>query len=178
MQKVLSKREKIILYFIFAIFPFSIVFNFLIAPVLNKYEFLNKEIAVNRTKLTRQLRLLSKKEAIQSRYSRFSSKLKPLNQEQDTYLMVLSELENLAKDANIRIIDIRPEKTGQGKTGGYNEILINLRTEGGIEEYMKFIYNVENSLGLLKIKRLQLTSKLNNQWLEGDFSISQISYSD
>lgn len=178
MQKILTKREKLILYFIGTIFIFSIAFNFLIAPVLNRYELLNKEIAAGRLRLARYLSLKGKKENIQGKYSKFAAAFKSFSQQQDTYLAVLSELENLAKGANVRIVDIRPQKSLSQGAASYSEITVDLRAEAGIEEYMKFIYDIENSLWLLKIKRLQLVSKPNSQALEGNFSISLISYAD
>ena len=60
----------------------------------------------------------------------------------------------------------------------YKEILIDLRTEGTQEGYLKFFYNIENSLALLRIKKFRLTAKTNTQTLEGSFSISQLSLSE
>jgi Tfp pilus assembly protein PilO len=171
--RVLTKREKTILYITIVIFILSLGFNFFIVPILTKNEKLNKEIILARTRLKKHLQLLSQKEYIQSEYNKFSSNYKASNQQEGTLGSALSELENLAKNANIRIVDIRPEATKN--LALYKEILIDLRTEGTMEGYLKFIYDLENSLSLLRIKRLRLSSKLNSQALEGSFSISQLS---
>jgi len=176
MQRILTKREKLIFYFTAVIMVFGAGFNFLIIPVLNKYDSLNKEISISRAKLAKHLRLLSQKEGIQNKYSKFSSKFK-FSAQQDAYLTVLSELENLAKNANIRIVDLRPQRA-VGNKRAYSEILIDLRAEGDIAGYTRFIYDVENSLLLLKIKKFQLNAKPNTPALEGVFSILQISYAD
>jgi hypothetical protein len=80
----------------------------------------------------------------------------------------MANLENLAKGAGIKIVDIRPETSRKS-----DSIIIELRTEGSIDSYGKFIYDVETSLFLLKVKRLQLTAKPNTASLEGVFTISQ-----
>lgn len=176
MQKVLSAREKGILYFTISIVAFSIVFNFLIAPLLKKNDTLNREIELTRMKLKKYLGLLGQKENIQNKYSKLAQELDFSYLNENNIVTTLSKLEDLAKNANIRIIDIRP----QGAAGGslpYKALTIDLRTEGEMEGYLKFIYNLENSLLLLKIKRFQLSSKSNAQSLEGSFTISQISAS-
>lgn len=174
MYRILTKREKIILYCTVGVVLLSIIFNFFLSPIIAKNENLNKEINFTKTKLKKYVRLLSQRDAIQSKYAKFANTLSSAGEQKDALVSALSELENLAKNANIRIIDLRPQQ--QAKTLDlYQEILINLRTEGAMEGYLEFIYNLENSLSLLRIKKFQLTAKPNTQTLEGSFSISQIS---
>lgn len=175
MPKILAKREKIILSATIGVIVFSLVFNFLIAPVLSKNDSLNKEINITRTKLKKYMRLLTQKEVIQTKYKKFSSTLR-LPEQEDAAVSALAELENLANNANIRIIDIRPQPAKSLNL--YKEIIIDLRAEGNMESYLKFIYNIEHSLLSLAIKRLQLNAKPNAQVLEGSFSISQLSLSE
>lgn len=177
MIRVLAKRERIILYATIGVVIFAIAFNFLLAPVLTKNDNLNREINLKRAKLKKYLWLISQKEAIQSKYSKFSPAPSVSDQQQDVLVSALSELENLAKNSGIRIIDLRPQQGAKG-SDLYKEILIDLRTEGSMDGYLKFIYNLENSLSLLRIKKFQLTAKPNAQVLEGSFSISQLAVLD
>ena len=153
---------------------FAIGFNFFLAPVLLKNDRLNKEINFTRSKLKKYLLILKKKDAIQAQYSKFASSQKLAEEDQDNLVAAFAQLEDLSKSANIRIIDIRPE-TALRNQALYNEIVIDLRTEGTIEGYLKFIYDLENSISLLRIKRFRLNAKPNSQTLEGIFSISQLS---
>lgn len=168
MHSVLKKREKIILYITIGIIFFSLAFNFVIAPVLGKYGVLSKETNLNKTKLKKYLKLLNRKAEIQNKYRRFSSGAELEADTKDILVAAMATLENLAKGAGIRIIDIRPQAAVKGNT-----VIIDLRTEGPIEGYTKFIYDVETSLLLLKVKRLQLTAKPNVAALEGIFTVSQ-----
>ena len=168
MHNVLKKREKVILYLTIGIIFFSIAFNFIIAPVLSKYDTFNKEINLNKIRLKKYLTLLSQKDEIQNKYGRFSSNLELATGTKDTFVVAMATLENLAKGASVRIIDIRPQAAAKG-----GAVIIELRTEGKIEGYTKFIYDLETSLLLLKVKRLQLTAKPNMALLEGVFTVSQ-----
>lgn len=172
MLKILSKRERVILSAAVGVVIFAAGFNFLIAPILSKNDSLNKEITLTRAKLRKYRWLLSQKDYIQGKYSKFSSAAKLSVEEEDALTSALSELENLAKNANIRIIDLRPQATKSSDL--YREIFIDLRAEGTMEGYLNFIYNLENSLSLLRIKKFQLSARPNTAVLEGSFSISRI----
>ena len=174
MKKILSKRERLILYSTIGLILFSIIFNFLIAPALKRNDDLNKEIALTRLKLKKYMRLMSEKEAINARYAQFSLHAANLtDQKRDTALSALSELENFAHDAGIRILDIRPQAL---KTlGAYKENNVELKTEGSMEGLLKFMYDIEHSLSLLEITRLRLALKPGSSLLEAVFSISSLS---
>lgn len=172
MLKLLNKRERVILAATFGVIIFSVIFNFLIAPVLAKNDSLNKEINLARRKLEKSLRLVSQKDYLNIKYSRLSPIDEASGETPDTSVSVLSELERLAKGANIRLLEIRPQPSKQLKL--YKEALIDLRTEGDMENYLKFIYDIEHSPFLLRLKRLQLSTKPNTLLLQGNLSISQL----
>ncbi len=177
MAKVLTRREKGIFFTTVAVVVFSLIFHFLIAPVINDNDILNKEISVAQSKLSKYLRLLSQKDNIEKAYNQFSSALNIKDAQDDKQVEILTELERLAKEANIRIIDIRPSLNVFSGSSAYKETLVDFRAEGNMTGFTKFIYEVENSLSLLQIKKLQLTTRSNLQGLEGSFSISQLSLS-
>jgi hypothetical protein len=170
MQKVLSKREKIILYATVSVIVLSVGFNFIIAPVLTQNDNLNKEISITKARLQKYMRLLGHKDAIQNKYGRYAQGLQPADAQAGTLAGALAELDNLAKGSGITIVDIRP----QGPTGANRGITVELRAEGDMDGFLKFIYTIENSLSLFDIRRLQLTYKPNTQVLEGTFLIVQL----
>jgi hypothetical protein len=172
MPRIFKKREKIIFYLVVALVAASVGFNLIMEPLLAKDKLLSSEINAGRLKLKKYAQLLAQKETIENDFNKFSV---PLNNSgsQVASVSALSEIENLAGAANIRIVDLRPQSA---KTiEGYKEILIELKAEGKIEDYLKFIYAVENSLFLLKIKRFVLTARVGPGLLEANLSISQIS---
>lgn len=173
MTRVFSQREKIILSITAAVLIFSLAFNFLFLPLFRKNAALNKEIKVSRLKLKRYLYLLEHKEHLNDKYGSLAADLNLSVAGKDILLAALSELEVLAKDANIRIIDLRPENPKARDL--YQEIIIALRTQGAMEDLLKFIYLLRQSASALMIKKLQLNAQPNSALLEGEFCLSQVS---
>jgi hypothetical protein len=173
MIKILTARERLILYLTLGFALFSLGFNYLALPLLDKNYSLNKEIAAAESKLTKYLRLLGRQDGIRDKYAKLSLDFKLTGRKPDALFAVLSELENIAKESNIRIIDLRPQVPNNSSL--YKGVFVELKTEGVAQDYLKFIYNIENSLFLLEIKRFQLAAKQAQQVLEGSFSILEIS---
>jgi hypothetical protein len=175
MLKVLTKRERLILYLTAGVIFFSLAFNFFLAPFLSRNSLLNRQITLTRQKLKKSLRLLSQRDSLQARYNKLSLHSQLPASRGDIVVATLAELENIARSSGIRIIDLRPEDLSRGGSGIYEEIAVDLRAEGEMEGYIKFIYNLENSLSLLRIRRFQLSAKPKSSLLDGSFSISSIS---
>jgi len=175
-MKILTAREKIILYITVLVLAFSAAFSPVIIPLVNKDRILSQGITVTRLKFKKYLWLLSQKENIQDKYKEFSKTFKAPGQKEDIVVLALTQLENLAKESGIQIVDIRPQLSKNSSS--HKEILVDLRTEGQIAGYFKFIYGIENPLSLFRIKKLQISTKINSQAIEGNFSISQLSILD
>lgn len=173
MSRLLTKREKIILHWTIGLIIFSALLHIVIVPVLKKNDALNKRKQITRLRLIKYTRLLAQKESLEEKFKSVSSILRLPEQQKNPAVSGLLELENLAKAANIRIIDIRPQTTKQ--TGTYKETVIDIKTEGDMLEHMKFIYDIEHSFSLFTIRKLKLNCKPNSRILEGFFSMSQLS---
>lgn len=173
MLKALNKREKIILAVTCAVVVFSLLSKLIIEPVLARNEALNKGIRMTQEKLKKYLRLLSQKEYLKGSYAKISSSVNIPPEGKDDLTGILSEIENLARDANLRIVDMRPQSPKS--LSSYKESYLELRAEGDMESCLKFIYNIENSLALLAVKKFQISAKPASSILEASFLISQVS---
>ncbi len=168
MQKFISKKEKLFLFLALGVFALAILLKFILIPLLNENAALNKDIYINRVKLNKYTGLLRNKADIQDRYNKFFGRFAGSVIELNKTDSVLSDLDSLAKGADIRIVDMRPQ--GVSKS---NELVVDLKTEGQMENYLKFLYNFEYSLPLLRVKKIQLHAKPNTQYLEGSFTVSR-----
>jgi hypothetical protein len=173
---MITKREKSIFTITAAVVLASLAFSFIIAPLLRRAQALNQEIRVARFKLKRSLSLLSREAEIKGRYDQFAQRHHVSAEGPEAQISSLTVLEDLAREAGIRIIDMRPQSARALES--YQQTLIDLRTEGALEGYFRFLYSIENSLTLLEIKRFQLNARSNSQLLEGSFTISQLSLTD
>lgn len=177
MIKVLSKREKIFFYTTVGVILFAVIFNIFIAPAINKNDALNSQIRLNRDRLEKYTWLIANKEFIQKKYAKFAPLDETSKEEGTGTVATLADLEKLAINSGVKIVDIRPRQEARG-AGSYKENTIELRAEGSLENYMKFIYNLENSLVLLRIKRFQISSRPNSAILDGNFLVAQLANSD
>ena len=72
------------------------------------------------------------------------------------------------------MINIKP--IGTKDFGRYKELLIDLSSEGSLQQFTKFLYDVENAKNMiLKVRHFVLTSKAGQEGaLKGAFLISKI----
>jgi hypothetical protein len=158
MQKVMSRRERIILYVTIAVVALSVVFKVFFAPLLARMQTLDRDIALTGEKINKYSRLLAQKDSLRSRYNDLISQMgTPEGQKKDTLVNALRGLENIARSAQIRIVDIRPQASGS--QGSSKEVLIELKSAGSMEGFLKFIYDVQSSLLLLRVKKFELSAK-------------------
>jgi len=166
--KLKSRREKIIFSITVGVIACAVVFNYLIIPVFERDSRLTKEISLAEAKLQRFRWLLSQKDSLNEKYNGAGSKLGA--GEDNSVMAALSELEVLAKSSGIRIVEIRPEASSFTR-GQSRESLIELRAEGQIQGYIRFMYEIESSLSLFSIKKLQIVSRGSAGNLEARFTI-------
>jgi len=177
MKKILTKRERFFVYITASAIIFAISYNRVIEPLMNKSINLNREISSKEIKLKKYKGFLGQGDQLQKIYKKYSLPEDNPADIRDTFLGTLKELEKLARTSGIAILDIRPDQKKRSK-GKISESTIGLKTEGTLKSYLEFIYKMENTPSLLKINKLQLSSKTNSEFLEGRFTIGQILISD
>ncbi len=170
-MRVFSKRETVVLFVTVGVVFFAVFFNTALAPVLRKNDLLDRKIVLSKRKLANYRLLLSRQEKIRNEYRKFFSGAWGQGKTGDTAVAALYLLENLAKEARVSIIEIRPRG---GSEDGFSEknTLFFLRTEGALEGYVRFIYELENPLSLIRIRSFQLNARPNSQALEGSFVVA------
>ena len=173
MLKILSGREKIIFFAALFTVIAGFIFNFFVLPVVKKNGLLDRQIFLAQEKLYKYSLLLKQKVYIQDKYQKLSLGRIVAQNNKDPLVSALSEIEAIAKQANIRIIDIRPSEAKKQRVAS-----IDFRAEATLEAYIEFMYNIESSLSLLRIEKFQLNAKPNTEALEGTFSISKLQVKD
>jgi len=168
-MKIFNKREKFIAYSVVFLICFWVVISLFISPLLQKNDSLNKEIQFTAAKLKKYKWLLNNKERILKKYGGDGNYVLS---SPGIEFNLLSELESAAKLYGITIIDVRPQGLFND-SGSSRGASVDLRAEGSIQNFVKFIYAIENSISMFNISRFQLKSKPNSSLLEGTFSISQ-----
>ena len=173
MLERLRRRERIILYLTFVVVVSSLIYNFLLEPIVERYRLLNQEVIRNQVKLQKYLSLLRQKERIKQDFDKISEGLKTDYSEQEQMALILSEIEGLSRRSSVHITQIKPQPTKD--FGTYKEFPVEIRAEAKIENLSQFIYNLQNSPQLLRTKKLFLNTKsATSDILETTILISKI----
>lgn len=159
--KKLKKRERILLYLVFALIASSLIYNFILEPIVKRYCLVNQEINKSQAKLKKYRYMLSQKEKIRAQFERISESVKTEYSEEEQMALILSEIEDLSRRSSVRITQIKPQTTKD--YGTYKELSAEIKAEAKIEDISRFIYNLQDSPQLLRTKKLLLNTKSADQ---------------
>ena len=168
-----SIREKRLVAITLALASLSIGYIFILEPFYKKYVGFNQEIHVKQIRLAKSLRLVKEKDAITREYKKYSRLLTTSGSEEEEMAAVLSEIEKTGKAAGIYMSDVKPQRVKD--MDFYRELLVEIKFQATMQTLAQFIYNLESSHSLLKVKRLQINIKGGGDVsIEGNLQISKI----
>lgn len=169
---MLNLRERTILYSGLAIIAGALLFNLFFAPLLKRNALLDKKIALALAKARNKLQLVGDKGEFVERYRALFGKALPDNSLGEGAVAALAQLEALAKEAGVRIVEIRPQRTQRYPQ--YQEFPVEVRLEGTMDKYVSFIYAVGNAPSLLRIKRFLISAQPSSQLLSATFLVAYL----
>jgi len=157
-----SKRERTLVIGVASLVFASLLYIFLVEPVIKRYGGTGEQIEAKRLKLKKASKLLKQKEQVSSLFQELSGIVKSGQGSQEEEMAeLLSEIENLARESNIRISGMKPLSIKE--ISFYKKYTVEIDSEGSIEELMKFLHAVQASPQVLKVEQLELTSKSGAQ---------------
>ncbi len=152
-----SRRERYIFYIalvsILAVFFDRVV----VQQVMSRLDKLNKEIYVQEKKLQRSLRILAQKDLITAEYGRYVESLKQIYSDEEEKSRLLSDIEKIAGKSGVFLVNVKPGPIE--KAGGYKRYTVDIRVESEISFLADFIYQLEQSSRLLRVRDFRLTLK-------------------
>jgi len=151
-----SRRERILVISTVTVTVATLAYGFIIDPIIDTYSGLNRQIASSTLKLEKGYRLLKRVEEIKAEYAKYAQLIKPSQTDEEEIASMLTAIEVLARGNNIYIRNIRPEPIKENEF--YKEFIFELTAEAGIERLGKFIYDIQSSGNLLRVKRLTLSA--------------------
>lgn len=173
----MTARERAILYASTAIIALSLIYNFLIEPLIKRWNEVNQEINLVKVRLQQSLSTIKDKDRIDKEYAVYAERLKPRGSDEQEMTYILDGIEKLARNSNLKIVNIKPKPPQDKKF--YKQFMVGLETESDMRSLMKFIYDVKNSPLLLKVDRLNLNTKSSQAGIviRASIAISKISIS-
>jgi len=137
-----------------------IIVYLMLDSVLQGYRGLATDIAIDQEELKKVSRLRDQYRKTHSQLELIKTKL----DHQKKGFSVLSFIEDLAKKENIRenIGSVKPKKLPLGDD--YEENMVELKLDDiTLPKLVDFIFKIENSGNILKVKRLRIKTRYNNR---------------
>lgn len=170
-----SKRERLLSIAVSAVIFMIAAYIFILEPFYSQWNRFGTELETANLKLLKNSKLLYSKEYLEGQYERYKDYLGKEGDQSEEIAAVLKEIEATALNCGVKITSIKPK--GVKQLNGYKQFEVEFISEGKIEQFLKFMYDIENSKRLLKVERLVLSLKSSQQpdILKGTFQIYKIS---
>lgn len=152
-----SAREKVVVCI--AALAISAVFvdRVIVTSLSGKMKELDTQIAAREAEIRKDLRIIAQKRRIEIQHVNYKPYLGTMSTENEEFTAFLKEVDTLARDNSIYVVDLKP--TGTKEIGGAKQYLINLNIEAGMPSLVKFMYGVEDSKKLMTVEKYQLSPK-------------------
>jgi Tfp pilus assembly protein PilO len=152
-----SQRERTVLFFAAAAVSLLLIDRVIVGPVVSKIESLTDQIDEKKVDVERDLRILSYRDRIISERARYDAFLTTIRPEQEEITALLKEVEGLASESGIYLVDMKPRKIED--LGPSKKFVISLTCEAQMTQVIDFMYNIENSETLLTIEQYDISPK-------------------
>ena len=153
----LTKRERYITYISIAIVVCVFFDKAVFTPVMDKLESLNAEIIIQEKKLQKSMQILLQEDYISSEYKEFAQHIKQERSDEEAIAILLSNIEKMAKNSSVSIIDMKPAPVE--KLEFYKRYTIGVEVEAKIGHLADFIYQLEKTPQLLRVGEFRLSPK-------------------
>ena len=153
----MSKKEKN-LFLVTAIFVgFALLYRLVLLPGIGKSRTLNHQIQLKREMIGNALSLLNQKEDIQRKSQKFANYAKGNLSEEEETAVFLKEVEDIAKNSSVQLIDLKPYSAE--RKDFYIEYRIEIETESNMNQLVAFIHNLQGSDSLLRVIKFRINPK-------------------
>jgi len=169
----LSKREKTLFLAVITVIALAFFFKFIAEPLFAQWKTLNDQIKSKAAYIAKNKRLLSRYKSLEEEYVKFPSLSEGVESEEKEVAKALAAIEGISKLSSCYIQNVKPRASK--KIAGYREISFDVTTEGTIVEFSRFLYEIEASKEMLRVKHFTITSKSRGPGnLKGIFLVSKI----
>ena len=151
----MAKREKLLVQITAAIVMVAVLYTFIIEPLISANNSIDREIMTGERRLSKNLRVLKNEDAIKSEYAKHEGLIQPAASDEEEIASMLGAIESLARVNKIDISNIRPDQVKVFEH--YKEFAFELVAQAEIEMLVKFMYDLQNSGNLLRVRRLSLS---------------------
>jgi glutamate synthase domain-containing protein 1 len=169
-----SKRERRLALATLSVVSIAVIYILIVKPVMTSWKSFNNEIRSKLTMIEKDFKILANQKTIEAEYNKLSKYAKSGKSDEEAIADTLTNIENISRNNSCLIVNIKP--VGITKAPSSKEILIEVNAEANIEQFAKFLYDIENPRDvLMNIKRFTISSKSTQTGvLKGVFLISKV----
>ncbi len=157
MRRPLSKREsKIFIFCIFMIFIY-VSYQFVYKPIEKKSKVLEGKIFKTQRRLKKNTKVLQRESVVQKKHKKYIVRFKQSLSNQEEMNRIFSEVEKVARESNVKIIDMKPNKIKE--IDFYKVFSVNIQTQGSMDLISKFLYVLESDPYYFRIDEMNLEKR-------------------
>ncbi|MDD3374459.1 MAG: type 4a pilus biogenesis protein PilO [Candidatus Omnitrophica bacterium] len=155
--KRLSKRESQIFILCILVFLIYIGFQFVYKPIKSQEDLFEKKISVIKKKIKKNLNILKEEGVVKIAYDQYLEAFAQKLSDQQEMSRISSEIEAVAKEADIKIIDMKPQRIREESF--FKNFSLTVQTEGTMNLIMKFLYFLEQKPHHFQIEEVRLEKR-------------------
>jgi Tfp pilus assembly protein PilO len=153
----LNKREKLVLVATVALAVTTSVYGFIVEPVLFRWQRQNEQIEAKLNVYLRNKKLLMSLPAVEAQYAKFPSLVEKNLSEEKEISQVLRTIQGISNVTSCNVVNIKPQPVQRSRS--YKWISFDVTVSGNIESIGQFLYKIETSADLLRVKRVSLSAQ-------------------
>lgn len=173
----LSKRERVIAYFVFAGLSLLAFDRLVLSPVTNRMRVLNREVISQEKRLVRSLSVIAQEEEILKEYDQQAKKLKQTAGDEEVIMVFQSNLERLAERTGLTIANMRSQAIESGDQ--YKRYSVEINARATMAHLADFLFQLERDPQLFRVVEFRLSSiRARRPLLDVRIVISQIRFNN
>ena len=171
--KNFSGREHLLLALTIFVAVAVVVYGLIIEPLIIYGARLNNQIESKTRRLIEYRRLLSVGGALTEEHAKFPAFITAEKSEEEALSKVLVEMERVSQKSGCYIVNVKPHSANE--VGNYKRISFDIIAEGAISDFSRFLYEIETSPDMLRVRHFTLATKPGSPGkLKGTFLITKI----
>lgn len=169
----LSKRERYIFYISAIILTVVFLDRVVVRQIVGKLNRLNSETFLQERKLQKSLYILLREKMIAKEYEEYTKHVKQTYSDEEEKARLLSEIEKLARESSVFVANIKSGLAENAKA--YKVYTVEIEIESKIDYIIDFIYQLEKSPRLFRVRDFHLIPKENkSEVLKDRMTITEV----
>jgi len=153
-MKKLNPREKLILFITLGLSGFFIIFQFVLKPMHEGSVDINDQLRLEKARLIKARQMVAQRAVIESRYQNLAVLIGGADSEDAQMPAIISKIETAARENNIHIANIQPQKSSAVKEADF--LAVELEIDGQWLDIAQFLQSLQKQPNFYFINELNL----------------------